>query len=140
MVKVKSETEIKKNYEDSTALVPARFEAGVKAASWKDEALAGQDLYVAQMARAEILARRAAGIEKVSDESWRTDTVDKGKNIIGARMKKASGKQVAGFRPYREALIALDLPARTADPMTNLIERAGAVVMALVEKKAELSS
>lgn len=135
MVKVKPESEIKKNYEDSTALVPARFEAGVRRASWQSESLAGQDLYEEQMRRAEILARRASGIEKVSDESWRRDTIDKGRNVIGGRMKAASDKQVTGFRPYREALSALDLPPRTADPMTNLMERAGAVVKAMVATK-----
>ena len=139
MVKVKPESEIKKNYEDSTALVPARFEAGVKSATWQSEALEGQDLYVEQMQKADILARRASGIEKVSDETWRSDTISKGRNIIGARMKAASGKQVAGFRPYREALLAVDLPAKTSDPMQNLINRAGAVVQAMVDKKAELS-
>jgi len=140
LVKVKSETEIKKNYEDSTALVPARFEAGVKSATWRDAALDGQDLYETKMAMPEILARRAAGIERVSDETWRTDTVAKGKGVIGARMKAASGKQVAGFRPYREALLATELPAREADGMTNLINRAGAVVKAMMDKKAEISS
>ena len=140
MVKVKPESEIKKNYEDSTSLVPARFEAGVKSATWQSEALAGQDLYEEQMRKAEILARRSAGIERVSDETWRRDTINKGRNIIGARMKAASDKQVAGFRPYREALLAVDLPAKTSDPMQNLINRAGAVVQAMVDKKAELST
>ena len=140
MVKVKPESEIKKNYEDSTALVPARFEAGVKAADWHDEALAGQDLYEEQMVKPEILGRRAAGIEKVSNEAWRKDTIDKGRNVIGARMKAASDKQIRGYRPYREALAALELPARTADPMTNLVERAGAVVMSMVDTKKAQSS
>lgn len=139
MVKVKPESEIKKNYEDSTALVPARFEAGVRAATWKDEALAGQDLYVDQMSKPDILARRSTGIEKVSDESWRTDTIAKGRAVIGTRMKAAAGKQVAGFRPYREALLAVDLPAKVADPMQNLINRAGMVVTALVDKKKEIA-
>lgn len=138
MVKVKSETEIKKNYEDSTALVPARFEAGVKTATWQSEAVAGQDLYVTQMSNSDVLARRAKGIERVSDETWRTKTIKKGKAVIGARMKDASADQVSGFRPYREALIAVDLPPRVADPMQNLMNRAGAVVSALVDKKKEL--
>lgn len=140
MVKVKSETEIKKNYEDSTSLVPARFEAGVKSATWKAEALAGQDLYVEKMTMPDILARRAAGIERVNDESWRSETISKGKGVIGARMKAASGKQVAGFRPYREALLATELPPRTADGMQNLINRAGAIVQAMEAKKKELSA
>lgn len=140
MVKVKPEAEIKKNYEDSTALVPTRFENGVRGAAWQGAALDGQDLYEEQMRRDEILKRREAGIEKVSDEAWRRNTIDKGKNVIGARMKAASDKQVAGFRPYREALASLDLPARTSDPMQNLLNRAGAVVQKMVDtKKAQTS-
>ncbi len=139
MVKVKPESEIKKNYEDSTALVPARYEAGIRNATWQQEALAGQDLYEEQMRKEEILRRRAAGIAKVSDESWKQDAINKGRNVIGARMKAASGKQIEGFRPYREALASLDLPPRTSDPMTNLIERAGAVVMKMVETKKQQS-
>jgi len=138
MVKVKPESEAKTNYEASTALVPARYEAGVKSATWQTEAKAGQELYEAQMARAEILARREKGIDKVSDEKWRTTTVAKGKNIIGTRMKEASDKQIVNFRPYREALSAVDLPPKTADPMANLMNRAGAIVKALVDKKKEL--
>ncbi len=135
MVKVKPESEIKKNYEDSTALVPARFEAGVKSATWQAEAIDGQDLYEQQMRRDEILKRRASGIERVSDEAWRSATITKGRSVIAARMKAASGKQVAGYRPYREALLGLDLPEKTVDPMQNLINRAGAVVMKMVEVK-----
>jgi len=140
LVKVKSEAESKKNYEDSTALVPGRFKAGVSSATWQAEAIAGQDLYVAQMSNTDILARRASGIGKVSNEAWRKATIDKGATVIGARMKAASDKQIAGFRPYREALSAVTLPAKTADPMQNLINRAGAVVQAMVDTKKAQSS
>ena len=139
MVKVKSEAEIKKNYEDSTALVPGRFEAGVRSANWQSEAQAGQALYEEQMRRDEILKRRAAGIEKISDEAWRRATIDKGKGVIGSRMKAASDKQVAGFRPYREALSSLELPARTSDGMANLMNRGGAVVQKMMDTKAAVS-
>jgi hypothetical protein len=135
-MKVKAESEIKKNYEDSAALVPGRFEAGVKTAAWKAPALDGQDLYVTQMSNAGVLARRAKGIEKITDDSWRTTTVEKGKNVIGLRMKAASDKQVTGFRPYRTALESVTLPPKTADPMANLMNRAGAVVKAMVDTKA----
>lgn len=136
MVKIKSEAEIKKNYEDSTALVPGRFEAGVNSATWMNEALAGQSLYETQMSNAAILRRRSTGISKVSDAQWRMDTITKGKGIIGTRMKAASDKQVTGFRPYRTAIESLSLPAKVADPMQNLLNRAGAVVQALVSTKA----
>jgi len=140
MVKIKAESEIKANYEASTALVPARYEAGVRSATWNAEAQKGQALYIEQMSRPDILARRAKGISNVSDDRWRTDTIEKGRNIIGSRMKAASDKQVANFRPYRETLAGLTLPDKVADPMTNLTNRAGAVVTALVNKKREIST
>lgn len=136
MVKVKSDAEIKTNYEASTALVPQRYEAGVRGAAWKDASLDGQTLYEEQMRRSEILARRASGINKVSDETWRTQTIAKGKNIIASRMKDASGAQVSGFRPYADALRSLTLPPKTTDPMQNLVNRAGAVVDTMVKTKA----
>lgn len=140
MVRVKPESQAKKNYEDSTALVPSRYEAGVRGAEWQGPSLEGQALYEEQMRRDEILKRRAAGIEKVSNASWENDTITKGKPLIASRMKAASGKQVEGFRPYRETLLAVDLPPKTADGMANLINRAGAVVQAMIDKKKELST
>lgn len=135
MVKVKSAAESQKNYEDSTALVGTRYTAGVNTATWQAEALKAQPLYEAQMSNPTILARRTKGIQKVSDSSWRTDTIAKGASIIAARMKAAAPKQIAGYAPYRAALEALTLPDRSPDPMQNLIARAGAVVQAMVNTK-----
>jgi hypothetical protein len=139
-VNVKPESEIKKNYEASTSLVPERFKAGVSRASWQSNARQGQELYEQQMARAEVLRRRLAGIEKVSDEAWKNATIEKGQNVIAQRMRDASQKQVDGYRPYREALISLDLPPRVADPMQNLMNRAGAVVQAMTQVKRAQTS
>jgi hypothetical protein len=138
MVKVKSEADIKANYEASAALVPDRFEKGVRGASWQDSALDGQALYEEQMRKDEILRRRASGIAKVSDETWRRSSIDKGKGVIGSRMRAASEKQIAGFRPYKAALESVTLPARTADPETNVMNRVIPIVRAMVDtKKAE---
>lgn len=135
MVRVKPESEIETNYKASTALVPDRFERGVRAANWQSASVEGQDLYEQMMRMAEILHRRLTGIQKVSDEQWRTDTIAKGKPIIATRMNAASGKQITGYRPYREGLVSLDLPAKTTDAMQNLINRAGAVVQLMTNIK-----
>ena len=135
MVRVKSEAVAKRNYEQSTALVPQRFEDGVREAEWRAPAEAGQGLYVQQMSNPEILARRLSGIQKVSDADWRSNTITKGRGIIAARMTAASQKQIDGWRPYRSAMEGLTLPAKTADPMANLLNRAGAVVEVMVATK-----
>ena len=86
-MKVKSQSDIKKNFESSTALVTDRYKTGVKTAAWKDAAKDGQDLYEQMMADPAVLSRREKGIDRVSDEEWRTAAQEKGAPIIASRMK-----------------------------------------------------
>jgi len=134
-MKVKSASQAQANYTSAAALVPARYEAGVSTADWQAKALDGQTLYVAKLQDPEVLARRAKNIGKVSDSDWRSNTITKGRGIIGARMTAAAPKQQANWAPYRSALEAVTLPPKTADPMSNLMNRAGAVVQAMVNTK-----
>jgi len=138
MVRVKSETDIKENYEKSTGDVGRRFEIGVKVAEWKEPSIAGQNLYEEQMRKADVLARRKSGIDKVSDAEWRDQTVKKGKNIIGARMKDASGKQIANYRPYRNLIEGISLPPRTADVEQNIMSRCIPIAVAQRKLKEEM--
>lgn len=138
-MKVTSPSVAKTNYEDSTSLVAKRFEQGVREAEWKDQAIAGQALYEEQMRRDEILARREAGINKISNDTWRSVTVAKGKNVIAGRMKEASGKWQSNWAPYGETLSALELPPREASGTANVMNRLIPIVDALERRKAELS-
>lgn len=134
-MKVKSQSEIKKNYEQSTSIVTERYKTGVSAANWKDDALAGQDLYVQTMQDPNVLARRNKGINKVSDDEWRTKTITKGSGVIAARMKEASTDQAAGFEPYRTALESMTLPPRTTDPAQNVTNRVTPIAVKFREIK-----
>jgi hypothetical protein len=134
-MKVKSASLAQANYTAAAALVPARYEAGVTTADWQSKALDGQSLYVARLSDPEVLARRAKNISKVSDAEWRSSAIAKGRGTIGSRMTAAAPKQQANWAPYRAALESLTLPPKTADPMTNLTNRAGAVVQAMVATK-----
>jgi hypothetical protein len=134
-MKVKSASLAQANYTAAAALVPARYRAGVTSADWQAPALAGQALYVQRLQDPDVLARRAKNIGKVSDSDWRSAADTKGSPIIGARMTAAAPKQQANWAPYRAALESLTLPPKTADPMSNLTNRAGAVVQAMVNTK-----
>lgn len=138
MVRVKSETDIKANYEKSTGDVGRRFEIGVKTADWQSNAKEGQALYEEMMAKAEVLARRLKGIDRVSDAEWRSQTITKGKGIIGSRMKMASGKQIDRYRPYRNLIEGIDLPAKTADVETNIANRCVPIAVAQRKLKEEI--
>lgn len=135
MVKVKSKAQIEKNYKDASTLAATRYRDAIPTAEWKDEALKGQDVYVAKMSDPAVLARRNSGIEKVSDTDWRNNAITKGAPVIGGRMSAAAPKQSAGFEPYRRALEGLTLPDRTADGMENLVNRGGAVVRLMMDTK-----
>ena len=138
MVRVKSETDIKANYEKSTGDVGRRFEIGVKTAEWKDPSIAGQTLYEEQMTKPDVLARRKTGIERVSDAEWRNDTINKGKGIIGSRMKAASGKQIDRYRPYRTLLEGITLEPRTASVEENVANRCLPIALAQRKLKEEI--
>ena len=137
-MKVKSSETIKKNYTASAALVPERFRTGVSGAQWKDSALQGQGLYVQMLSDPAVLARRTKGIDRVSDESWRTDTINKGAAVIGSRMTGAADKQVSRFAPYAAVLQGIELAPRTADPATNVANRVTPIAVALRAKKNEI--
>lgn len=134
-MKVKSQSDIKKNYEQATSIVTERYKTGVADAQWKDAAIAGQDLYETQMQNPTVLARRTKGINRTSDEDWKKGAIDKGSGVIAARMKNASGKQASRFEPYRNALASMDLPPKTADPATNVANRVTPIAVKFREIK-----
>lgn len=136
-MKVKSQSAIKKNFEASTALVTQRYKDGLVGAEWKANALEGQDLYEQMMSDPAVLARRTKGIDRVSDAEWQQAATTKGAPIIAGRMKDASAKQASRFEPYRVALEGMDLPARTADPATNVLNRVTPIAVRFREIKNE---
>jgi len=140
MVKVKSLEEISNRYKEAASLVPGRYKRAVeKVTDWKERALAGQTLYEEKLADPTIRARRAKAIEKVSNEDWRKNAADIGAKRIGEGMRAKVDKHKAKYKPFRDALAALTLPEKVADPMANIDNRLKAVVSTLIEtKKAEL--
>jgi hypothetical protein len=87
------------------------------------------------MSDPEVLSRRARGLAKVTDETWKTAAVNKGASRIADGMNQAIDKQVRGYEPYASALSALTLPPRSADPMANIDSRTKPVVQTMVNVK-----
>ncbi len=137
-MKVKSQSEIKANYDQSTSIVTPRYTAGVATGNWKDPAIAGQGLYTQMMSNPTVLARREKGINKVSNEDWKNAAQTKGAGVIAARMKAASGKQATNFEPYRSALEAITLPAKTTDPASNVLNRVTPIAVAFRNLKDQI--
>ena len=138
MVKVTPLDRAKRNYEGAISQAEARYKESVATTSGViAAAIAAQPLWVAKVTSAEAQARRVQNLGKVSDEEWRRKTLNVGGARIGQGMRAASGDWSEGFSPYAGTLSALDLPAKTTDPIAN-VERVRAVVAAMVAKKKEI--
>lgn len=133
MVKVKPLATIEKNYKDSAGTAASRYKDSIPGITWQAEAIAGQDLYVAKMSDPSVLARREQEISEVSDAAFRDALLKKGAPVIGARMALAAPKMASGYTPIRNALLALTLPARVADPMQNIDNRLKPVVTTMID-------
>jgi hypothetical protein len=139
MVKVKSATVIDQNYQRSIVGVGPSYQQGINnATGWQQASLDGQALYEARMREAEVLARRAKGISKVSDGEWKANALQKGASRIGPGMQAGAAKRTQNFEPFRQALEAVNLPPRTADGVTNVQNRVIPIVQALMDKKKSL--
>jgi len=137
MVKVKSIDKARRNYKNAASTAAARYKESIDGIDWQGPALEAQALYEEMMMRADVLARRAAGISKVSNTEMQKAMREKGAPVIGSRMAASDGKWGTGWSPYKSALEAVSLPPKTADAMSNIDSRLKPIVQALVDKKAE---
>jgi hypothetical protein len=141
MVKTASITDAKQSFVEGAGVAPARYKRKVAIADWQTPAASAeaQALYQAKMTDPTVLARRQKKIAKVSNASWQQAASVNGAAIIGQRMSAGADKWATNFTPYLQALGALTLPAKVADPLSNVTNRVGAVVSQMVQtKKSQL--
>lgn len=107
---------------------------GIAAAAASDEA---QDLYETMMRDDDVLARRQRELAKLSDEDFKRPVRTGGSSLYTRGIEAKADKAAKGFAPYAEVIntTVAALPARTADPETNVTNRVLPIVLALAEKK-----
>jgi len=131
MVYVPDKATRMKNYQNSTGAVPAKYGAGIaRTTDWKEKAINGQGLYEEQMRKPEVLSRRTAGLNKVSNESWKQKASSLGVQRIAAGMMEGAQRQADNYEPIAQELRSLTLADRTSDPMANIDNRVKPVVAA----------
>lgn len=139
MVKVKDRATREKNYRAAIAQVPSKYRDAVsKTTGVIDAAVRAQGLYEEMMRRDEVLRRREQGLRKVTDADWQRAALDKGAARIGPGMEAGATKQVANYEPIAQALEALSLPDRSADPIANIDNRVKPVVLAMKKASGKL--
>jgi hypothetical protein len=85
------------------------------------------------MQNAAVLRRRAVALEKVSESDWKSRAATLGSTRIAEGMRNGAEKQAANYEPVANALRAVELPERSADPMANIDNRVKPIVRAMVQ-------
>ena len=131
---------IKKRYEDAASRAGTPYREGVERnTDWKARAASPEAESNYQARMQEVLANslRQKGIEKTSQEEWKSRAATKGAAQIGGAMRASSDKQSKGFSPYHSALAGLTLPARGPRDGSNL-KRVEQVMNAMIAKRKEI--
>jgi len=136
MVKTKPLGQVVDKWKSRIPNVAKAYQDGVRGTdNWQSNSLAGEELYKEQVTRAAAEGRRADGIQKVSNEEWKSAAADKGAKRIGAGMTAAIPKFQAGIQAVLSTIEGVSLPARVADPEQNVMNRVMPIVKALAALK-----
>lgn len=123
----KTKSQAKANLEASISYIPERYTAGVQQADWFGPASSEQaeKNYGAAVSRAVAGKTRQKGINKTTNEAWKSAAVTKGAPIIGERLRASLGKWEAKWGPMYDSVIsAVDaLPPKTTDWKANINSR-----------------
>ena len=138
MVKVKSLADIQANYSAAASTVPQKYTKGVQQATgWQSASIAAEPLYAAAIQTAITNQSRVKGVQKVSDATWQSASLNLGAARIGPGITAAAPKQAANFAKYKAVLESITLPAKTTDPATNVQNRVIPIVTALHAAKLQ---
>ncbi len=101
---------------------------------------AAEQLFAAKIQAAVAQKSRQKGLQKVSESEMNAAMTATGATNYRSGTQRSADKQAKNVEPYYAALDGLDgkYPARTADPMQNLTNRAGLVVKTLSELKKRI--
>lgn len=85
--------------------------------------------------------KRQKALQKVTEDDMNNGMLATGATAYRNKTAAKADKMVKNVEPYLKALDGLEgnYPAKTADPMENLVNRAGLVVMTLHNLKKELT-
>jgi hypothetical protein len=101
---------------------------------------AAEQLFAAKMQAAIANKSRQKGLGKVTESEMNSAMQATGATNYRSGTSRSADKQARNVEPYYAALDGLEgkYPARTADPMANLTNRAGLVVKTLSDLKKRI--
>ena len=133
-IKMPTSAEIAKAYEDAIPRVAARYKAKVgKVMNFKELAIKGQENYVTQMTKPDVLARREEALVEMPPDEWKKGAEDKGAVRIGPGMTAAAPKRTKNYEEIRSGLDGFTIADRTPDWEANVEGRLKPVVRRMKE-------
>jgi len=136
MVAIVSVEEAIRRFKDILPRIPERYERQVSVAVYAEPAKAAEDFWADAVRAAADARARLKGLEPWDDPSWRSITIVKGKPVLRTRIEVMLPKYELNGKPYRDAVAALELPARTVDWEANITNRVVGVARELKRVKA----
>ncbi|MBW2672969.1 MAG: hypothetical protein JRD89_06060 [Deltaproteobacteria bacterium] len=129
---MKTAEEARKNLEDAVPYIPDRYESGIRKADWKTPAASDEAENNFKTVMTQVIAekKRQKAIQRIDNTDWQNDAIEKGKPIIGERIRAAIPKQSAAWAPIYEGVqrAVEALPRRTVDWRENINKRLVPVV------------
>lgn len=126
MVKIKSQGEIADNYDKGIGRAPENYKKGIqRTTDWAEKASSesAESNYAAGVARAAAGKLRQKKVAQISNEEWKSKAAGIGSTRIGQGMKAGAPKRTKNFEPYRQFIESANLPDRTTDAETNVMNR-----------------
>lgn len=99
--------------------------------SWSESAIKADGTYRQAVVQAANQGRFARGIKNAGEDKWKRNALQKGPGRFAEGVAVAKGDWEEGFKPFREAIAALDLPPRGPKGSAQNIQRVTAVAQTL---------
>ncbi len=136
MVKTKGIGATMANWTGAIGGVPAKYKAGVMAATDTiEKAIAAEELYAAKTQEAIANKSRVKGLQKTSTAEWKQRASDIGSARIASGMTAATDKMQRGMTDVLAVIEGVQIAERTADPIANVDGRVKPLVRALYDHK-----
>ena len=126
--------EARKRLEQALSVIPDRYRAGIQTAEWQQNTLKAAQTWKAAMQKIVSTNRWEQGVQKTSNETWRTHAMQAA-DLIPQRLRNALDKWQSKFGPIYQSVLSTvqSLPPRTADPIQNVDTRVKPVVRAWIQ-------
>jgi hypothetical protein len=115
------------------------YQAGIQnpRRAWAEAASAAEQNYTQGVTAAAQAGRFGAGVRKAGNAKWQENSLAKGPARYAEGAALAQGAYESGFKPYGDAIRALNLPARGPRGSPANLQRVSAVANALRDVKVK---